>query len=199
MPTALACFVSPARRICTSFPTVRHVSANARTHASFRVRNSCRMRESSSKSAAATAFTSTGLPCSMRREVAIERSSGKRFWLQLTPMPMTTYSASCVSKDTESSVKMPQSFFPFRTGSFGHLIPACIPVTCLTAVHTHSPASAVRCKSASAGSCGRIRKLKYSPPGSERKLLPRRPRPAVCLRDRTAVPSDAPFAASVLR
>ena len=75
----------------------------------------------------------------------------------LMPMPMTTYSGSCVSNDTESSVRMPQSFLPFSTGSFGHLMEGCMPVTCRTALHTQSPASAVRCRSSCADSCGRIR------------------------------------------
>ena len=56
------------------------------------------------------------------------------------PMPMTTYSGSCVSNDTDSSVRMPQSFLLFSTGSFGHLMEGCMPVTCRTALHTHSPA-----------------------------------------------------------
>jgi len=97
------------------------------------------------------------LPVSRRMDVAIFETSPSKSssrWLTLKPMPATTYWSSPVSPSTLSSVKMPQSFLPFRMRSFVHLICECVPATRSTArliATAMRPVSGISCDGASFG------------------------------------------------
>ena len=76
------------------------------------------------------------------------------------PMPSTRSCTRPVSPSRDSSVKMPQSFFPSSTGSLGHFRPGLAPQIRSTARHTATPAMAVTGDSRSGGRAGRSRAVR---------------------------------------
>ena len=82
-----------------------------------------------------------------------ERSGPKSASLcpTLTPTPTTTATAAALSASNSSSVRMPQSFLPFRMMSLVHLTPHSRPQQAWTARHTATAVQAVSWLRASRG------------------------------------------------
>src|SRR5436190_7165071 len=102
-----------------------------------------------------------------RRSLASSAASRR----QLIPMPMT-------ASPPRVSTRMPPSFAPSTTRSFGHLRPARQTPSARSARATPTPATS---DNPAAGFAMRTESEKVTPaPGAEYQRLPRRPRPAVC-------------------
>ena len=111
-------------------------------------------------------------------------------------MPTMAYWRPPDSRSRAASVRMPHTFFPRQKTSLTHLIWASTPAQALMANATAAAAQVVRSRASWAESWGRRRTLRYSPvSGGEKKLCPRRPRPAVCSTAASTRPSASPSSA----
>ncbi|MPN39421.1 hypothetical protein SDC9_186949 [bioreactor metagenome] len=151
-------------------------------------------------SAARRLRISFGCPEAPNTDEAIEdNSSGNPLsgMVIFTPIPTTAKSNPPLSSDIEASVSIPQIFLPSIQISLTHLICVSRPDSCSTAPATATAAAVVSRDDTETGILGRSRMLIYTPvPPGEKKLLPFRPRPAVCSSATITLPSGSPERAS---
>ena len=180
---AVTCTRLPKKRACC-----RHAATTGAAPSA--TKRSCQC-SSRAHSAAANSARATVVPRTIATDVAmVASSSGKARTFRFTPMPTTTWCTR--SRSALISVKMPATFLPSTSTSFGHLS-AGTTSNCTSASATATPAASVSGGTRCGASGGRSTTEKYKlDPGGECQRRPSRPRPRVCSSATTTAPAGAP-------